>query len=92
MIQRYFHSEIQRYMKTDDFVLELRQPKTEPLCGGVELVDYITGVWWVWCLCAHLLFMCVYGTGSSVFVCVCVSSRGTSPYHLPNGLSRLVIG
>lgn len=82
-------------MKTDDFVLELRQPKTEPLGGGVELVDYITGVWWVWCLCAHLLCMCVcMGEESSVFDCVrvCVSSRGTSPYHLPNGLSCLVIG
>lgn len=58
-------------MKTDDFVLELRQPKTEPLGGGVELVDYITGVWWVWCLCAHLLCMCVcMGEESSVFDCV----------------------
>lgn len=37
----------QDYKKTDDFVLELRQPKTEPLGGGVELVDYITGAWWV---------------------------------------------
>ncbi len=55
-------------MKTDDFVLELRQPKTEPLGGGVELVDYITGVWWVWCLCAHLLRICVcMGQESSAF-------------------------
>ena len=72
MIQRYFHSEIQRNMKTDDFVLELRQPKTEPLCGGVELVDYITGVWWVWCLCAHLLFMCVCMGQDLVSLCVYV--------------------
>lgn len=62
-------------MKTDDFVLELRQPKTEPLGGGVELVDYITGVWWVWCLCAHLLCMCVCtGQESSAFECVRVLS------------------
>lgn len=42
--------ERQGYMKTDDFVWELRQYNTELLSGGVALVDYITGVW---CLCAY---------------------------------------
>lgn len=60
--------------------------KAEPLgWGGLELADYITGAWWVWCLCMHLLCTveCVY---------VRISSHGTSPYHLPNGLYCLVIG
>lgn len=53
--------------------------------GGVELVDYITAAWWVWCLSMHLLCTeeCVH---------VHISSHGTTPHHLPNGLCCLVIG
>lgn len=54
-------------MKTDDFVLESRQPKTEPLGGGSgtgglhnrSLVGLVS-------LCALTVHMCV---------CVCVQDR-----------------
>lgn len=82
-------------MKTDDFVLELRQPKIEPLGGGSGTGGLHNRVW---CLCGHVQCMYVYVYVTGVWclwdVCTCayMSPLGTSPYHLPNGLSYLVIG
>lgn len=90
MIQRHVHYVRDKgYMKTDDFVLKSRQPKTEPLSGGVELVDYITGVW---CLCARLQCMCVYGTGIWCLCSVCARPPHGTPPPLPSAEWLILLG